>query len=129
MAYTNHSGSRRTAQVHLDPFSGDLRLYETIASLNLGFEQALENLAYLDRLDLFRNRFPSYFVKICSTTLEEMRAWANFELAEVIGERAQTDWARFGRLRSEWEKKLSGPGDAPVSAGRRKQKPTAKKKR
>ena len=130
MAVNKPSGSRRRAQLNPEgtlpgtthPFSGQLHLYETISSLNLGFEQVLENLAYLKELNLFRGKFPNYFVKIFSFTMEEMRAWANFELSEVLGEHAETVWAHFGRLRHHWEKKLQDPNDVLIEAERLKQK-------
>jgi hypothetical protein len=52
---------------------------------------------------------------------EENRAEVNFELAERLAEREERDWAHFGRLRHEQEKKLRDPQDALIEAGRLRQ--------
>jgi hypothetical protein len=52
------------------------------------------------------------------TTLEETRAWANFEVVEMLQQSEETDWAHFGRLRRQWEKKYEDPNDVLIDAAR-----------
>ena len=42
----------------------------------------------------------------------------NFELIDRLPEREERDWAYFGRLRHEREKKLRDPQDALIEADR-----------
>jgi hypothetical protein len=53
-------------------------------------------------------------------TLEEARAWANYEVLGSLHDRAEIDWGRFGRLRRQWEKKNEDPNDILVEAARLK---------
>jgi len=96
------------------PFFG--QVHKTTARLNLGFEQALENLSSLERLGLLREK--REFFKTCLLTLEEMRGWANYEIGEAISQRAEKDWIRFGRLRFRREKKRRDPNDVLIEAER-----------
>jgi hypothetical protein len=89
-------------------------IHRTTARLNRGLDQALANLASLDRLGLLRHK--REFVKVCSLTLEEMRAWANYEIGEAVMDRAEKDWTRFGRLRHRREKRLRDPNDVLIEA-------------
>jgi len=89
-------------------------VHRTTARLNRGLEQALASLAHLDRLGLLRDK--REFFKTCSLTLEEMRAWANYEIGEAVMDRAEKGWIRFGRLCHRREKRLRDPNDVLIEA-------------
>jgi hypothetical protein len=79
-------------------------VYQALAGFNRSFEQVLEDLERLATLDLFPDRWQRRAFKACRATLEEMRAWANFELIEVLYQREEREWVRFARLRQRAEK-------------------------
>jgi hypothetical protein len=54
-------------------------------------------------------------------TVEENGAEVNFELVERLAQREERDWAYFGRLRHEREKKLRDPEDVLIEADRLRQ--------
>jgi hypothetical protein len=54
-------------------------------------------------MGLFPGAVGRQFLKVSRATLEETRAWANFELLEILSGREERDWARFGRLRQRAE--------------------------
>jgi len=81
-----------------------LLVYEALAALNRDFEQVLLDLERLGALGVFPDRRQRQFLKACRATLEETRAWANFELVEILHEREEREWVRFARLRRRAEK-------------------------
>ena len=131
MAVTKVSGSRRTTQVPPEVFpsgtfrppSRHVRVFEAIANLNRGFDQVLADVEQLKQIGLFRGEFSSRFAKTCRLTMEEMRAWSIFEVTEAVYQRAEEDWARYGRMLLEWEKKFRDPDDVLAETERLKQKP------
>jgi len=54
-------------------------VYEALAGINGNFEQVLKDLEQLGRFDLFPARWQRNVFKVCRATLEEARAWANFD--------------------------------------------------
>jgi len=78
-----------------------LRLYEALYHLNQGFEQVLSQLRLLEEFG-FRRKGRETFV-------EELRAEINFEIVERLQERELRDWAHFGDLRAEYEKRAANP--------------------
>ena len=96
--------------------SQKLRVYETLHSLNQAFEQLLADFRRLQQLPFFSRKFLHHF----QVVVEETRAWANFEVAEVMHSREQNDWARFGRVRRRWEKRYSDPDDVLLEAEKRR---------
>jgi len=52
--------------------------------LNRDFEQVLGDLDRLGAQRLFPHRWQPKFLKAWRATLEETRAWANFEVVEVL---------------------------------------------
>ncbi len=90
-----------------------LQIYETLHSLNQGFEQVLADLRRVQRLP-FSRRQP---FRVLPIVVEETRAWANFALAAVMQDRELGDWTRFGRLRRRWEKRYLDANDGPTVAG------------
>jgi hypothetical protein len=130
MAVTKVSGSRRAMQVPPEvppsetsqPPSRHVRVFEALANLNRGFDHVLADVERLRQLGFFRGEFSSRFAKTCRLTIEEMRAWAIFEVTEAIYQRAEEDWAHFERLLLDWEKKFEEPNDVLTEAERLKQK-------
>ncbi|HLM98646.1 MAG TPA: hypothetical protein VK335_05155 [Bryobacteraceae bacterium] len=102
-----------------------LRVYETLHSLNQGFEQVLADLGRLQDFPFFRRKFLRHF----QVMVEETRAWADFELLAALQSREQDDWTRFGRLRRQWEKRYQDPDDvvpSPAELKRKRAKPAGK---
>src|SRR6266436_6335179 len=91
-----------------------LRAYQTLFTLNQAFENISADLQRLQRLPFFRPEFLREF----QVMVEETRACINFELVEAMHSREQDDWARFGRLRQQWEKRYRDPQDVLIEAER-----------
>src|SRR5258708_33626631 len=99
-------GRPRTRRATREP------VYESLAAMNHDFECVLAELARLHELGMF-NRDLANILRI---VVKETRAWANFELVEILQQREQDDWTRFGRLHRRWEKKREKPHDALLEA-------------
>ena len=97
-------------------YSQKLRVYETLHSFNQAFEQVLADFRRLQQLPFFSRKFLHHF----QVAVEETRAWANFEIAEVMHSREQNDWARYGRLRQQFERRYRDPDDVLIEAEKRK---------
>ena len=102
----------------MTPGPQKLDVYEALHSLNQAFGQVLADLRRLQEFTFFRREPLGHF----QVVVEETRAWANFELLEVLLDREQDAWARFGRLRDRWEKKYRDPDDILLEAERLKWK-------
>jgi len=87
-------------------------VYESLAAMNHDFECVLAELARLHELGMFNQDLAN----ILRIVVKETRAWANFELVEILQQREQDDWTRFGRLHRRWEKKLQDPNDVLIEA-------------
>ena|SRR5579864_9341474 len=98
--------------------SQKLGVYETLHSLNQGFEQVLADLRRFDKSPLFRRQL----LHVLSVVIEETRAWANFEIVEVMHEHELSDWTRFSKLHRDWEKRYRDPNDVLLEAEELKQK-------
>src|SRR5260221_11645081 len=98
----------------MKPASQNLRAYQTLFTLNQAFESVLADLQRLQRLPFFRPEFLREF----QVMVGETRACINFELVESLHSREQDDWARFGRLRQQWEKRYRDPQDVLIEAER-----------
>jgi hypothetical protein len=103
-------------------------VYATLSDLNRNLEQVLLDLERLKTVGLFRSRFRRESLVTCRASLEEIRAWINFEATETLHEREEHDRAHFGRIRRRWEKKYEDPHDVLIEAERFKKK-IAKKSR
>jgi hypothetical protein len=90
------------------------RCYEALAQFNRGFENLLESLRKLKDLNFLRPDLG----RALHVALEETRAWTNFEVLEKLHQREQRDWARWGRLRTQWEKQYQDPDDLLREAAR-----------
>ncbi len=91
------------------------KLYEALYEVNRSFDQVLQELERLQRFELFRRH---QFLKSCQLAVQETRAWATLEILEILRDREESDWARFGRLRGAREKTLGDPGDILIEAER-----------
>jgi len=91
-----------------------LRAYETVYRLNRAFELVRLNLDRLEALGLFRRNYLKSFRNMA----EELRAETNHELTEKLNEREERDWAHFGQLCNQWEKKFRDPNDVLIEAER-----------
>ena len=101
----------------LQPYAEKLTVYETLHTLNRGFEQVLADLEKLEKLRLFRPDLSNIF----RIMVQETRTHVSFELIEVMHEVEQEDWALFGRQRRRWEKKYEDPNDILLQAEHLKQ--------
>lgn len=130
MATTKASGSRRSTQHSTEasasetpqPLSRYVRIFTAIADLNREFDLLLADVERLKQFGFFRGEFSNRFAKTCRLTVEEMRAWAIFELTEALYTHAEEEWALFGRLLRDWENKFKDPNDILIDAERLKQK-------
>jgi len=90
------------------------KAYEALAALNRDIEQVLGDLDRLEAQRLFPRRWQRKFLKAWRATLEETRAWANFEVIEVLHQREEREWLRFSRLRQRAEKQSERPDDVAL---------------
>jgi hypothetical protein len=89
-------------------------VYEALAGFNRNFEQVLQDLERLATLDLFTHRWQRRAFKAWRATLEETRAWANFEVIEVLHQTEEREWTRFGRRRRRLEELSASSDDVSV---------------
>ena len=104
------------------PNASKVLVYDALAILNRDFEQVLADLERLEGLRLFPRRWQREFLKVWRATLEETRAWVNFDVVEVLHHREEREWARFGRIRQRSEKPSEPRAEllAPAKSGGRK---------
>jgi hypothetical protein len=80
-------------------------VYEAVAGFNRNFQLVLKDLERLATFDLFPAPWQRRVFKLCRAALEEARAWANFELLEVLYQKEEREWVRFARIRQRAEKR------------------------
>ena len=139
MAILKPTRSPRRAQLHPTPAVSKmarrlpkpverLPVYENLHALNRDFGQVLADLAKLQELGVFQHdRFNIFRIMV-----QETRAWANMELAELLQMREEDDLGWFGRLHRRWEKKREDPNDVLREAKHlmeKRRKAAAKKRR
>jgi hypothetical protein len=114
-----------------DTFPDKPAAYQALSDLNLRFEETLRGLKHLTALGMFKSRGQRESAEICRVSIEEIRAWINFEATENLHDGEERDWARFGRLRHRYEKKNEDPKDVLILAERLRQtnRKRAKKER
>jgi len=110
VAKSKRPSTKKSLQQGFPKNAPKVLVYEALAGFNRNFEQVLLDLDRLATLDLFTERWQRRAFKACRATLEEMRAWANFELIEVLHQREEKEWVRFARIRKRAEKQ-SAPDD------------------
>ena len=67
--------------------------YENLCDLNLGFEQALQNLNRLEKAGMLHRRF----ARSCAGRTEQLRAEINRMLTAQLQELEHRDYLRHGR--------------------------------
>jgi hypothetical protein len=114
--------SKNSQRESLSKKAPKVLVYEALAALNRDFEQVLRDLERLEELRVFPHRWQHKFLKTWRVTLEETRAWANFEVVEILHQREEREWVGFGRIRQRSEKPSESPADMAVStkSGERK---------
>jgi hypothetical protein len=123
---------RKSPELFADPGRDNVppksSAYDALFALNQNVEQALQNLERLRQLGIFETRFRRQSLKACRATIEETRAWINFETTECLHDREQYDWVRFGKVRHRWEGKYADPNDALIQAEKLRRKLDRKNK-
>ena len=71
-------------------------------------------------LGFFHDKFSNRFAKTCPLTIEDLRAWGNFEVTEHLSNRGEAEMARSARRLHDFEKRFKDPNDALVEAERLK---------
>lgn len=104
MVNSKRQNSKNSAQRGFPKNAPKVLVYEALATLNRGFEQVLGDLKRLEELRLFPHRWQRKFLKTWRATLEETRAWTNFEVVEILHQREEREWVGFGRSRQRSEK-------------------------
>lgn len=84
-----------------------LRLYESLYTLNRGFEITLLSLNRIRQLDFFRREFLDAY----TVMIEHTRAQANEELIHSLRDFEQQESFRFDQLQRQWEQQNSDPDD------------------
>lgn len=134
MADTKRSGSRRAKQHPPEapaseipqPPSRHVRVFEALADLNRGFDHVIEDVERLKELGFFRDKFSNRFAKTCPLTIEDLRAWGNFEVTEHLSKCGEAEMARTERRLHDFEKRFKDPNEALVEAERSRKKLVAK---
>ena len=111
VANSKTQNSKKVAQVGLPKSVPKALVYEGLATLNRDFEQVLGDLERLEKLGTFPQRWQREFLKTWRATLEETRAWANFEVVEILHQREERDWVDFARIRQRSDKPLERPAN------------------
>ena len=99
------------------PHSQKLRIYEHLFVLNQKLQEILQVLQQLEKCPGLRRDFLRSF----QVEVEEVRAQANFEVLEHLSDREQQDWARFGKLRRQWDMQFEDPDDVYINIERREE--------
>lgn|SRR5581483_6647764 len=92
------------------------RLYESLYTLNRGFEISLLSLEQLEQLGIFE----AEEMRALKTALEHTRAQANEEITEALQQYESEQAVRFDQMEREWEKRLKDPDDVFFAAADRK---------
>jgi hypothetical protein len=85
--------------------ASNVLIYDAIAVVNRSFDQILQNLERLQQFDCFGKRTP---IKSVELAVKETRAWTMFEIMEVLHEREESEWTRYGRKQARQGKQKRG---------------------
>jgi hypothetical protein len=99
------------------PDSQKLRIYERLFLFNQKLQEILQVLQQLEKCPGLRRDFLRSF----QVEVEEVRAQANFEVLERLSDREQHDWARFGKMRRQWDTQFEDPDDVYINVERREE--------
>jgi hypothetical protein len=86
-------------------------VYESVNVINRSFDQILQELQRLQQVDCFRRKAP---IKSVELAIKEIRAWTMVEILDVLHEREESEWTRFGRRRNREEHPRAGPRRRPM---------------
>jgi hypothetical protein len=79
----------------------ELSIYKALTLIDHSFEQILQQLERLQKINAFKGRPSVRFVKLA---VRETRAWALFEILDVLHQHEEDEWTRSGRARSRLER-------------------------
>jgi hypothetical protein len=94
-----------------------LRTYEYLYLLNQKLKETVQIFQRLEKCPGLRRDFLRSF----QVEVEDVRAQANFEVLEHLSEQEEHDWARFGRLRRQWDRQFEDPDDVYINVERREE--------
>jgi hypothetical protein len=77
-------------------------MYDALNLINKNFGQILQELEGLRHLNCFRRRAS---IKSVEFAIKETRAWALFEILDVLHQHEEDEWTRFGRVRARYEQR------------------------
>jgi len=103
-------------------------IYRTLYQINAAFAAIVEHYQALREMGALSARF----TRLYEGFTRELQAEFNQDFLLPLHGIELDDWARFGKVRQQWEKYLRDPDDASISAGRKKtvsKKSSAKKRR
>jgi hypothetical protein len=95
--------------------SPKLRIYEYLFLFNQKLQETVQILKQLEKCPRLRRDFLRSF----QVEVEDLRAQTNFEVIEHLSDREQHDWAHFGKLRREWDRRFEDPDDVYLKAEQR----------
>jgi hypothetical protein len=122
VAKPKRPNARNSLQHGFPKNAPNVLVYDALATWNRNVEQVLEDLQRLEALRLFPRRWQRKFLKEWRATLEGTRAWANFEVLEVLHQKEEREWTSLGRRRRRMEKLFASSDDVSVptkSSGRK----------
>jgi PHD/YefM family antitoxin component YafN of YafNO toxin-antitoxin module len=99
------------------PLPAKTRLYESLYTLNRGFEFTLLSIERLEHLGMF----PLEFLNAWKVTLERLRSHANERLMETLSQFEEEQEAYFDNLEREWQDQFKDPDDTFFEAKDRKE--------
>jgi hypothetical protein len=102
--------------------ANELSMYEALSLINRSFGQILQELERIQQIGGFKGRA---LIKAVELAVKETRAWTLFEILDVLHQREEEEWTRFGRARSRLDQRDSIP--APSQAQMAKQAARSKK--
>jgi hypothetical protein len=85
-------------------------IYQTLSQLNSAFAAIVGHCDTLRQAGALTSRYARRF----QAYAQELQAEMNGDVLATMDSVEQTDWARFGRVRDNWEKYLRGPQPKPA---------------
>ena len=110
-----NEGSGSTFPTQLSSRSPKRDVYESLFQLNEGVDRVLAILRNMEKFP-FADRGS---LRSAQAEIEEVRAGANADFAERLGDRERSDEGRFWKQRRAFEKKWRDPDDVYIEVERR----------
>jgi hypothetical protein len=108
---TNRTESTKKSEARLG-------VHAAVLALNQGFAQVADSLQKLEHLGLFEGSNRRTLVQGFHLAVDETLNWINFEVAEVLHDRARREWSRLGQLRQKWEDHHASDGSRVLTKHR-----------